>query len=172
VKLKVEKTLVLKKILLHLVIVAVIFMAGAVSGASFFMKNIYTPETILKTAVKKSELNDLSDNKYILCKKTATTGFDWIMVEDENGKKTYTFCNIFVANPVVDLNLNLGWVENTFIFYIEEKKMVYSEATKQEEIEYIATEWDILYPIKRDELFDLFNPKKYLTSRDVRASKE
>ena len=166
-----DKILVTKKILLYLLIAVIIFIIGAISGVSFFMRNIYTPETIIKTAIKKSELNDLSVKKYILCKRAVTTGFDWLMIKDEDSKKTSTFCNIIGVNPFTDLNLNLGWVDNTFIFYIEKKKMIYSEATKKDELEYVVTGWDILYPVKRDELFDLFNSKKYITSRDVITDK-
>ena len=160
-----NKMLIIKKIVLYLIIAALIFMTGAVSGVSFYMKNIHTPETILKTAVKK---NELSDKNYILCKTAVTTGFEWLMIKDEEGKKTSIFCNIIGASPFDELNFISGfaWADNTFIFYIEEKKMVYSEATKQDEPEYVVTGWDMLYPVKR-EFIDLFSPKKYITTKDV-----
>jgi len=162
-----NKILIVKKTVMYFITAALIFIIGAVSGASFYMKNIYTPETILKTAVTK---NELFDKNYILCKAAATTGFAWRMVKDEDGKKTSIYCNIIGANPFDELNLHgeFGWADNTFVFYIEEKKMIYSEATKQDEVEYIVTGWDILYPIKHSNFVDLFSSKKYITSRDTK----
>jgi hypothetical protein len=40
----------------------------------------------------------------------------------------------------------LAYDKNVFVFYIEEKKIYYSEKENIEITEYSATGWDILYP--------------------------
>jgi hypothetical protein len=92
------------------------------------------------------------------------------MVKDEDGNKTYTHCNIVGTDPFNELNLNTDiiFAKNIYIFYIEEKNMVYSEATKQDEIEYSVKEWDILYPIRRNTPLALFNSNKYITEKDIK----
>ena len=138
-------------------------------GASFFMKNFSEPKIIIKTAVKE---NALSDKNYILCKQAVTTGFNWIMVKNEDGQTTQTYCNIAGAQPFTDINLKheFSLADNTFVFYVEEKNMVYSEATSQNELEYVVTGWDILYPVKHSELFvfDLFKTKKHIIEDDLK----
>jgi len=47
--------------------------------------------------------------------------------------------------------------------------MVYSEATQQDETEYVVTGWDILYPVKHSDffVFDLFRTRRYITENDL-----
>lgn len=157
-----------QKNLTKIIYFCIMVLILAITGVSFYMKNIYTPEMILKTAVKESEL---VDKRYILCKEAVTTGFEWIMIRNEDGQKTQAYCNIIGAQPFVDYKLKYEFhlAYNTFIFYIEEKNMVYSEVTKQDEIEYVVTGWDILYPVKHSEsfVFDIFRTKKYITEDDL-----
>ena len=156
----------MKKKLLYFTIAIFILIVGVI----IFMNNFYTPTEILKTAVKG---NELKNENYILCKEAWVTGFDWRMIRDEDGKKTSIFCNIIGANPFSELKLRYEFslCDNTFIFYIEEKGMAYSEATNQDEIEYVVTGWDILYPIKHNDFIDFFSSKKYITSKDVSNDK-
>ena len=137
-----------------------------IAGLSLYLSNFYKPDGILKTAVREREL---SDENYVLCKRMVTTGFDWVMVKDEDGNKTYTFCNISGVSPFADLNLNADFVfgNNTYVLYFEEKEMVYSEASGKDELEFVVTGWDILLPIKRNTLLDLFCTSKYITKNDL-----
>ena len=154
----------LKKVLLILIIAIFVI----VLGISFF-KNTYEPTTILKTAVKEK---DIYDENYILCQRERVTGFEWRLIKNEDREKTDELCNISGASPYDDFSLDHEFViaGNTFVFYVEEKKMIYSEASDQDEIEYIATGWDVLYPIKHSDffIFDLFKSSKYITEDDLR----
>lgn len=159
----------MKKKLPLFLIVVLAFLIGSV----IYMKCFHTPQTILKTAVKETNLTDV---QYILCKRAVTTGFDWLMIKDENGKEVRKYCNIIGKSPFKELNLNDEFIiaDNVFVFYIEEKNMVYSEVTKQDEIEYVITGWDILYPIKHSDffVFNLFRSKKYITEKDLSGLKK
>ena len=136
-------------------------------GVSFFMKNLYLPETIVRTAIKESELTDKS---YILCRIDRVTGFDWLLMKNENGERVREYCNIIGSNPFNELKIKYEFeiARNTFVFYVEEKRMSYSDAIAQDATEYVVTGWDILYPVKRDG-FDLFGSKKYITKDDLQA---
>ncbi|MCL1917964.1 MAG: hypothetical protein FWG14_06565 [Peptococcaceae bacterium] len=137
-------------------------------GVTYFIQTIYTPETILKTAIKEKEL---SDRRYILCQRVRITGFDWELIKNEDGKKTNELCNVVGASPFSEYPFRHEFViaNNTYIFYVEEKNVVYSEEIKEDEIIYVVTGWDILYPVKHSEFFgfDLFKTKKYITPDDL-----
>lgn len=146
----------------NIIIVALMLMLGT----SYFMKNTYIPNSIVKTAVKE---NELSGKNYILCQRARTTGFDWLMVKNEANVKTNEFCNIIGSNPFDELYLRheLVMARNTYVFYINEKTITYSEELQQDIIEYTATGWDILYPVKRDDVASFFSSKKYITGKDL-----
>lgn len=133
------------------------------------MKNLHIPEAVLKIAVKESEL---SGKKYILCQIAKTTGFDWLLKKNENGEKTSEYCNIVGLNPFSELELKYEFQisRNIFVFYVKEKTTTFSQATMQDEIEYIVTGWDILYPVKHNDfpIIDLFNSKKFITENDLK----
>lgn len=135
-----------QKKLTKIILFCIMALILTITGVSFYMKNIYTPEMILRAAIKESEL---VDKRYILCKEAVTTGFEWIMIRNEDGQKTKAYCNIIGAQPFDDYKLKHEFhlAYNTFVFYVEEKNMVYSEITKQDEIEYAVTDWDVLYPV-------------------------
>jgi len=151
-------------------IVFIIILFILILGVSFYMRNIYTPIAIIKTAVKESSL---SGESYILCQRARTTGFDWRVIQNEYGDIVNELCNVIGSNPFAELLLRHEFVmaQNTFVFYVEEKTMKYSEVTNQEEIEYIVTGWDILYPVKHDVIFNFFSPKGYITKNDLSPSK-
>ena len=136
-----------------------------IAGALIFMQNFYIPREILKTAVKE---NKLKSEKYILCKQYRVTGFDWLLIKDEEGEKVHELINIVGPTPgELGLKYEFEIAYNTFVFYVKEKKMVYSEATRQDEIEYVATGWDILYPVKHGNFPNIISSNKYITSKDV-----
>ena len=134
------------------------------------MTNINTPSTILKTAVKE---NEIAEKNYIICKRVVTTGFDWVIIKDEDGnKKTYEHCNIFGADPFNELNLNTDFIfgDNMYIFYVDERFMYNDGALSDDILGFNVIGWDILYPIKRN--LNPFASKKYITIRDVNKSIE
>jgi hypothetical protein len=138
-------------------------------GAFLYIRNIYHPKTIIRQAIKESEL---AEGGYILCKRERVTGFHFSVIKNEKGEKVQEYCNIIGPSPFNDFDFRHNFVmaDNTYIFYVEAKNMVYSEVTKQEEIEYTVTGWDILYPVKHSDfvIIDMFYPKKYIVEADVR----
>ena len=151
-----------KKIMSYLMIFVLAITLG---GALFYLHNIHTPRTILRTALSEKHLYGKS---YILCTVERTTGFDWIVIKNENGEKTSEMCNVSGINPFEELTLNYDLkMSNIFIFYIVEKKMVYNRAIDGESIEYVASGWDILYPVRRNPFSDLFSPRRFITVADL-----
>jgi len=152
-----------KKLLYSAIIVFILL-----KGASSLMIDLNMPNvTILKTAIKKGKL---SGKRYILCKEAWVTGFNWILIRNEMGIRTKKYCNIIGPNPFDDFALKyefrLG--KNTFIFYVEEKNTYYSEELGQNVTEYVATGWDILYPVQHDEYFyEFWNKSRFITEDDV-----
>ena len=129
------------------------------------MRNIYEPKDIQRSAVKE---NQLIGKRYILCNAERVTGFDWLLVKDENGNSVNELCNISGVNLFEELPIKYELeMANTFVFYVAEKRMVFSEALGQDAIEYVVTGWDILYPIKRGNPLDLFSTKKYISEDDL-----
>jgi hypothetical protein len=127
--------------------------------------NIYKP---LKIALKE---NDLSKKKYILCKVTRVTGFDWLLIKDEYGNDTSEYINIIGPSPfnTFKLSYNFETAGNTFIFYVKEKNIVHYEEMRENGIEYVITGWDILYPVKHlnMRIFDFLFNSKYITEFDL-----
>ena len=144
----------------------IIALAVILFATSFYMKNYYQPNLVLKTAVKETEL---TNTNYILCKRARTTGFDWLLIKNENGEKTDELCNINGPSPFDDYKLDYEFVmaDNTFVFYVKEKQMKYSEAVSQDAIEFTVTGWDVLYPVKHSDMFDFSGERKYITENDL-----
>ena len=154
----------MKKKTLHLIAAVFILAAGVI----LYMKNINTPENATRAAVFETEL---TRQDYILCKKASVTGFHWILIKDEDGKKTREYCNVVGPTPFKELELRYDFVmaDNTFVFYIEGKRVYYSEEIGLDVLEYVVTGWDVLYPVRHSDLFlfDLFGSKKYITENDL-----
>ena len=157
----------MKKILMIIVycMSIVVGLVLLLTGILFFMKNQYLPKTILKTAVKEK---NLSNRRYILCKERRVTGFDWMVIKDENGEETFEECNIIGSTPnEFGLSYEFAMMDNTFVFYIEEKTTYRSNEIGVDVTEYIAWEWDVLYPVKHDPFSNPFASKKYITEKDL-----
>jgi len=126
---------------------------------------IYIPDNILREARREYEL---TEERYILCRLYRVTGFDWLVIQNEKGEEAQEFINISGANPIAELMLSYEFEmgDNIFIFYIEGRIDGYSEEMNQNIVEYIATGWDILYPIRRPAFI---SPRRYITRADVQV---
>jgi hypothetical protein len=148
----------------------IVFIFLFILGANF-MKNINVPksESILKEAIKRK---DIPNSNYILCQWARVTGFDWRMIRNEEGEKTKKYIKISGVNPFIEFNFKYEFLMsgNSFILYIEEKKIYYSEEERMEVTEYTVTGWDILYPIKR-EPEEFFITKRYIVEGDLAKKK-
>jgi len=146
------------------VAIVIIIIGSILLGVRFYMKNIHTPENILRVARKESEL---TEGNYILGQPYRTTGFDWLLIQNENGEKVQELINITGADPFTELNLSyeFGMGRNTFIFYVEERIEGFSEEMGVSTVEYVVTGWDILYPVRR---VTFFSPRRYIIETDMR----
>lgn len=147
-------------------IVAITLMIVTICGVFLWMKNSVSTEEIIKTSVTKKEI---SDKKYILCQRIRVTGFDWMVIQTEDGTKTREFCNIIGSDPYEELNLNYEFfmADNTFVFYVEERKAYYSEEMKLDMVEYVVTGWDVLYPVKHGDLSGFLKTNKHIIKSDT-----
>ena len=134
-----------------------------------YIGTVHVPDGVIREAVKE---RNLTGRSYVLCKRERVTGFDWLMIRNENGNKVYEYINIVGPTPW-DLGLYHGFVQsnNTYVFYVEERRVVYSEAVLGGSFEYVVLDWDILYPVRR-EFFPidmLFQTWRYITKDDLHS---
>ena len=132
-------------------------------GVHFYMANIHTPQNIIRTARKESEL---TEGSYILTRFHRVTGFDWMLIQNENGESVQEHINIIGANPITELSLSYEFTRmgrNTYIFYIEERIEEYTVG-RGIEVQYVVTGWDILYPVRR---INFISPRRYITEADT-----
>jgi len=114
---------------------------------------------IIKKTVKN---RDLIGKKYIVCKWVRTTGYNYQLIRDENGIRRFnTYCKVTGISPEDELIYEMLISNNTYILYVVEKRQ-YKE---MKGIEYIVDGWDVLYPAKRDELFNFSS--EYILKNDL-----
>jgi len=151
-----------KKLIVTVAIIASIVLI--LSGVYLFFAHFHTPENIIREALKE---NALTERRYILCQLHRVTGFDWVLVQDENGEEVYDFIYITGANPIAEHKLSYEFEmgRNTYIFYVEEKNEGHLDYLGLETTEYIVSGWDILYPVRR---VTFISPRRYITLADIR----
>ena len=97
---------------------------------------------IVKCAVRKNKIF----GRYILCKYCFRKIDSWLMIQDENGEKTFRYVHLINLDDFEPLPKNIGY-KNTYVFYIEDKPV------KNIEEGYKIINWDIIYPVRRDNRF-------------------
>ena len=95
-------------------------------------------------------LEDLEGKQYIICEWTLVTGYNYRIVQDENGNKPddpYCWVTGFeIRNELTnDFLAQGGASRNKFIIYYTEIRPY--DFDGGETNEYIATGWDVLYPV-------------------------
>jgi len=158
-----KKIRLLVVLTLTIIVVVPLFILAPIVGTLLY-KNLF----VLKATIKESEL---VGKNYILAQRDLVTGFDWLLMQDENGERIGRYFNIIGPDPFDEIYLRYDFEvsDNTFVFYITDKRIYYSEKMSMEMLEYVVTGWDILYPVTRNQYTetDLFGPKKYITEGDV-----
>ena len=86
-----------------LVVIMVIVVGLITLGVRFYIANLHTPENIVRVAREESEL---VEGSYILSQLHRVTGFDWLLIQNENGEKVQEHINIIGSDPFVELELN------------------------------------------------------------------
>jgi hypothetical protein len=153
------------QVLLILLITMLLFW-----GIEVISINFTKQENIVKKSITAGELN-ASEKPYILCQPVLTTGFYWLMVQDENKDKSPEYVMIAGADPMSEMKVRYEFsvAPNKFIFYVIEKKECFSKYYG-EYIEYVVdSEWDILYPVQSGRAFRL--PSRNITQSDMQNKK-
>lgn len=159
---------VIMKIFVYIVLVTVVLIIGYFSINLIIYNRIIIPFVrIEEDAISKEALryNDLNDKKYIICKFARVTGYNFEIIKDENGKKTSKYCLVKGVNLESELSYEFLISGNNFIFYVTEKNQYWDADLADEITEYTVDGWDILYPVKRDELFNI--TPKYIIKNDL-----
>ena len=94
-----------------------------------------------------------------------TTGFDWMLIQNENDESVREHINITGANPFAELNLSYEFEigDNIFIFYVGERIEEYVTG-RGVEVQYVVTGWDILYPVRR---VNFISPRRHIAEADT-----
>ena len=106
-----------------------------------------TKGEIVKEAVR---LEDLEGKQYIICEWTLVTGYNYRIVQDENGNKPddpYCWVTGFDINNELAhdfLVANTPSRNQFVIYYTEIRPYDFDNGASNE---YIATGWDVLYPV-------------------------
>lgn len=147
-------------------------LLAIICAGLYWIKDIYINEPTIKQAITKNELKDLGKD-YIICERIRTTGYDWCVVGSNNIDNINEYCNIKDVDPFSELDLEYEFVisNNKYVFYVDEKTTYYSEEMHQQCVEYAVSGWDILYPIKREEIFDFFKTSRYIVESDTKVHK-
>jgi len=117
-------------------------------------------DDIAKTAVKRRELGG---KEYIICKWEATTGYNYQLIRDENGRRSRKYCLVNGPNPEIEATYDFLIADNKYVLYVVEKKDYIFEG--ENSVEYIVDGWDVLYPVKRDTLINI--APKYVLMGDL-----
>lgn len=127
---------------------------------------IYIPNLIpIKYAAKEKNLK--IEKNYILCRNQKVTGFNWLILGDINGKyKNPEDIEIIGKTPYETFNYTIDKTENTFVFYGEFIENRIKDGEDKPHKVFQASDWDILYPIKRNSLRQGFVPQKFLSVYD------
>ena len=112
--------------------------------------------------VKFAINNDRIDKKYIIVEHQYTTASSWKIIGDNNGIYSSTVDVILRGNyPRVGYYMQCG--DNKYICYGDYKEDELVAGYYKTKVYYVY-DWDILYPIQRDNLIPL--PDGYLTPMD------
>ena len=131
----------------------------------FIDRSIWITEPIVKKSVLKKEL----DGTYILCQRERVTGFDWRVVSGYDSRIQNEYCNISGSNPLEELSLKYDFLiaNNTYVFYVEERKEYYSEKMHEMVVEYVVSDWEILYPVRHGTIEGLLKSPNYILESDL-----
>lgn len=119
----------------------------------------------VKYAIQEKSLENL-DEQYYLVKYTLTTSSTWMIIGDNTGYYS-TPKYVILEGDVPDIvkNYDIATGDNVYVCYgeyIGEKETAAQETLSA----YNLTGWDIVYPVKRNSVFQ-FWPKSYISRMDI-----
>jgi hypothetical protein len=131
--------------LLVLVLLFYIFLCLARYGR--VVPPFATKNEIVKEAVMPDDFESLEGKQYIICTWTLTTGYNYIILQDENGNTPDDpYCWVSGPRPDSELPYTFMICHNTYILYYSDK--IPYDFDNGQTHEYIVTGWDVLYPVK------------------------
>ncbi len=105
--------------------------------------------------------------EFIVVKNQKATVSPWIAIGDTNGAFSEEKNTRIIGNEPTNFNYSIECGDNTFICYGKYKEYNHTDEAGTYDI-FQADTWDILYPIKRTELFDFYFPKSFICKMDLR----
>lgn len=117
----------------------------------------------VKVAIKEEDLK--SKNRYILVQVQKSTISEWVAIGDENGLFDKKIDVRIKGNEPSGYNYDLECENNTFVCYGKFTGLVDAPAGTYQQFD--ATDWDILYPVKRASLFNFIMPKTSICRIDT-----
>lgn len=118
----------------------------------------------LKYAVEIAKLQS-QDKDYIICELVKTTGFKWRTSDGE-------LISVIGCDPMdMFCSYSIEYGHNKFILYGEFLSDMYEIEGEFFRI-FNCKDWDVVYPINRDSLFNFIMPKNYLCEFDQGKSKK
>lgn len=105
-------------------------------------------------------------NEYIICTETRVTGCNWSrIIETKENNSTILEDFNFLGKSPLDSIYNLD-ISNSYVVYGEQLEFPI-EDVNYENVKYTCNTWEILYPIKRQNILSFLLPKRYLCLWDV-----
>lgn len=139
-------------------IIIVMFLVG--TFLLIELKTIFKP---IKYAVEMKNEHAKSE-EYIICQLVKITGFKWRTLDGE-------LINVNGCDQMdIFCSYGIEYGNNKFILYGEFSSNMY-EFDGEFFREFNCKNWDIIYPVNRDVLFNSFMPKRYLCEFDKSSSK-
>lgn len=132
------------------------------SVVAFFVYQIWP----VKFAIKADDLKN-SDRSYYLVKWTRATASTWMIIGDQTGEYSEAQYVVLQGNvPDIVSNYDIAIGQNIYVCYGEYLGERENLDTGETIGEYQITDWDILYPVRRNSVFP-FWPKSYLSQMDM-----
>lgn len=151
----------LKEVFLVIIVVFMVLLIVATIAT----REIITPNESLKAAVYN---NKIRISHYIICNIARVTGYEWQIIYDSAEIDDHRYCNIINIDPITELNLSYDFLtmNNSFVFYVDERMEYYSEELKENVITFSVTGWDILYPVKHSPFTGFFKSRRHILPSD------
>lgn len=147
----------------------ILTIIGIIILTTCLIKEIYSHCIgIEKVAISEKTIKN---EPYIICNETLVTGFEWVMLTDEEGQEYTPFKYVVLKGEALEnvpsfASAAEGGDENVFVFYIKGKQIEYDDV-RGEHLVYFVDDWDIIYPVKRIRLFSFLESRRYITYNDL-----
>ncbi len=119
---------------------------------------------VSKLSVTYKSLSD-EDRFFIICKAVRVTGFDWKIINENGIQADERYVKLVGEDPQYFLNYDLQAGDNEFVFYGKYIGTDYFDGDEYNILE--VSDWDILYPVKRNNLFDVLLPNWCILKHEI-----